>query len=77
MKLSMILSSAALALVTLLDVAPAIAANGPEGLMFTQGELSITTYVDQIDRRGRRPRVPGGSGCDDPRDLIEHPECRP
>ncbi len=27
-----------------------------------------------IDRR--RPRVPGGSGCDDPGDLIEHPECR-
>ena len=25
---------------------------------------------------GRRPRVPGGSGCDDPGDIIEHPECR-
>jgi hypothetical protein len=24
----------------------------------------------------RKPRVPGGSGCDDPRDVIEHPECR-
>jgi hypothetical protein len=24
----------------------------------------------------RKPRVPGGSGCDDPRDIIEHPECR-
>lgn len=23
-----------------------------------------------------KPRVPGGSGCDDPEDLIEHPECR-
>ena len=23
-----------------------------------------------------RPRIPGGSGCDDPRDLIEHPEYR-
>ena len=23
-----------------------------------------------------RPRIPGGSGCDDPHDLIEHPECR-
>lgn len=23
-----------------------------------------------------RPRVPGGSGCDDPGDLLEHPECR-
>ena len=25
----------------------------------------------------RKPRVPGGSGCDDPGDIIEHPECRP
>lgn len=24
----------------------------------------------------RRPRVPGGSGCDSPRDVAEHPECR-
>lgn len=24
-----------------------------------------------------RPRVPGGSGCDDPGDIAEHPECRP
>ena len=22
-----------------------------------------------------RPRVPGGSGCDSPRDILEHPEC--
>ncbi len=28
------------------------------------------------DRGGRRPRVPGGSGCDSPRDVREHPECR-
>ncbi len=21
-------------------------------------------------------RIPGGSGCDDPGDMIEHPECR-
>lgn len=25
----------------------------------------------------RRPRVPGGSGCDTPRDIREHPECTP
>ena len=30
--------------------------------------------ISTVDRR--KPRVPGGSGCDDPRDLIEHPECR-
>ncbi len=29
------------------------------------------------DRSGGRskPRVPGGSGCDDPGDIREHPEC--
>lgn len=30
--------------------------------------------ISTVDRR--KPRVPGGSGCDDPRDLIEHPEYR-
>jgi len=25
---------------------------------------------------GRKPRVPGGSGCDDPGDILEHPECQ-
>ena len=29
-----------------------------------------------IDKRSK-PRVPGGSGCDEPRDLIEHPERNP
>jgi hypothetical protein len=24
----------------------------------------------------KRPRIPGGSGCDDPGDILEHPECR-
>lgn len=34
--------------------------------------------ADDVERRGRkRPRVPGGSGCDDPGDILEHPECRP
>ncbi|MBP1806048.1 hypothetical protein [Rubellimicrobium aerolatum] len=28
------------------------------------------------DDRGRRARVPGGSGCDSARDRAEHPECR-
>ena len=30
----------------------------------------------EFDRRGRRPRIPGGSGCDDPHDIAEHPECK-
>lgn len=28
-----------------------------------------------VDKRSK-PRVPGGSGCDDPEDLVEHPECQ-
>jgi hypothetical protein len=41
-----------------------------------QGTQSTPLTVDdQLARR--KPRVPGGSGCDDPDDLIEHPECRP
>ena len=38
---------------------------------------------DRREDRGRdrssgrdKPRIPGGSGCDDPHDIIEHPECR-
>lgn len=35
----------------------------------------------EIERKGRgrggrsKPRIPGGSGCDDPGDVLEHPEC--
>lgn len=28
-----------------------------------------------VEKRSK-PRRKGGSGCDDPRDVIEHPECR-
>lgn len=32
---------------------------------------------DDSNGSGRdHPRIPGGSGCDDLFDLIEHPECR-
>jgi hypothetical protein len=36
--------------------------------------VSTTTADDELARR--KPRVRGGSGCDDPQDVIEHPECR-
>ena len=32
------------------------------------------TMQTVVDKRGKK-RIPGGSGCDDPRDIIEHPEC--
>ena len=37
-------------------------------------DLATSDGVSQIAKRSK-PRVPGGSGCDDPRDVIEHPEC--
>jgi hypothetical protein len=40
--------------------------HAPDGAKFSQRSSK---------KGGRRPRVPGGSGCDDPHDLIEHPEC--
>ena len=37
-------------------------------------------YADVLSQgdveKRRKPRVPGGSGCDDPGDILEHPECR-
>jgi hypothetical protein len=65
-----ILLTATLAALAFSAVAPAQAMNFGTGLF-------DASMMDSIDRRGRRPRVPGGSGCDDPRDIIEHPECTP
>jgi hypothetical protein len=34
------------------------------------------SWDDDDDDSGRdEPRIPGGSGCDDPEDILEHPEC--
>ncbi len=40
----------------------------------TEGIWSDAGVTVMIERR--KPRVKGGSGCDDPHDVIEHPECR-
>ncbi len=38
----------------------------------------ISAYdASSVMEKRRKPRVPGGSGCDDPQDIIEHPECTP
>jgi hypothetical protein len=37
-------------------------------------EQATTSKAIQFARS--RPRVPGGSGCDDAHDIAEHPECR-
>lgn len=67
-KMQKLLLTATLAALAFSAVAPA------QALTFGNGLFDASTH-DGIDRR--RPRVPGGSGCDDPRDLIEHPECTP
>jgi hypothetical protein len=41
-----------------------------------QSAPASTSVADDLLARSK-PRVPGGSGCDDPQDLVEHPECRP
>lgn len=47
----------------------------PVAAMTSAGVYDATTLSGDFDRR--KPRVPGGSGCDDPGDIREHPECRP
>ncbi len=51
-------------------VAPAQAA-------FVADGINALSQADSGFDKRRKPRIPGGSGCDDPRDLIEHPACRP
>ena len=65
-----LLLTATLAAIALSAVAPAQALNLGNGL------FDAALVNAEFDRR--RPRVPGGSGCDDPGDLIEHPiACAP
>lgn len=65
-KLSLALLSALFAF-SVVDIAPASAK--------TDGLWSHDSNI-VVDKR-RKKRVPGGSGCDDPEDIIEHPECTP
>jgi hypothetical protein len=32
---------------------------------------------NDMEAKRSKPRVPGGSGCDTPRDVAQHPECTP
>lgn len=47
----------------------------PASAQFAAAAGIVADDQGELDKR-RKPRVPGGSGCDDPRDIIEHPECR-
>ncbi len=66
-KFLMVATLAAIAVTSVAPVAAMTLSNG----LFDASILSA-----EFDKR-RKPRIPGGSGCDDPRDLIEHPACRP
>ncbi|QLQ19704.1 MAG: hypothetical protein HZT43_15285 [Exiguobacterium profundum] len=53
-----------------LSAAPSFAAVS-SAPAFTHGALA----TDMVEKR-RKPRVKGGSGCDDAGDAAEHPACR-
>jgi hypothetical protein len=65
---TLIMTATAFAFALTLNV-PAFAGVSPAGLHAFDATADST-----VDRR--KKRIPGGSGCDDPRDVIEHPECR-
>lgn len=65
MKALILLTTAALLALSM--IAPVSAAAQKSGF---NADTSSTVFEK------RRPRVPGGSGCDSPRDVREHPECR-
>lgn len=56
-------------------IAPAAAFELTSPTSITAGPAFDWTADNSIVER-RKPRVPGGSGCDSPRDVLEHPECR-
>lgn len=64
-----LLLTATLAAIAFSAVAPA------QALILGNGLFDASGINAEFDRR--RPRVPGGSGCNSPRDIIEHPECTP
>jgi hypothetical protein len=84
MKISTLLSTAAVAAAGLCVPQFALAASDVSSTLTVQvAETTVVMFDDnktfEIAKRGRgrgKVRVPGGSGCDDPGDIIEHPECR-
>ena len=51
----------------------------PASAAFAPASKGLSLSVDGTmtqELEKRRPRVPGGSGCDSAHDIAEHPECR-
>ncbi|TXH95561.1 MAG: hypothetical protein E6Q73_14595 [Pseudorhodobacter sp.] len=70
-----LLLSATLASVALTFASPTFAKS--QGSSIEQIQEIISAEMDKRKRgKGKKVRVPGGSGCDDPGDILEHPECR-
>jgi hypothetical protein len=73
MKTLLIAAVSTLSLVSSIAPATAFDLFGPDRMTSGSG-FDGTGGLTVIERR--KPRVPGGSGCDTPRDQREHPECR-
>jgi hypothetical protein len=66
---TLILSATAFAIALTMNM-PAFAGVSPDGIH------ALDFAADSTVEKRRKKRIPGGSGCDDPGDIIEHPECR-
>jgi hypothetical protein len=67
-----ILASALLVTLASAVLAPAHAGFAPAG----SGLSAFDQLIDGQITDKRKPRVPGGSGCDTPKDVAQHPECQ-
>jgi hypothetical protein len=43
----------------------------------TSAGFKAKIQFHDMEAKRSKPRVPGGSGCNTPRDIAEHPECTP
>ncbi len=69
MKTTIFASAAALFILSTASFASAPAQD-------TGYSAKTTTTLGDMEAKRRKPRIPGGSGCDSARDRREHPECR-
>lgn len=64
-------------LLTATLAALALSATAPvQAGLVADGVYGIDALMDATFDKRSKPRIPGGSGCDDPEDILEHPECR-
>ena len=66
---SLILAATALAFLSTLGT-------GASAGVLPAGFHAIDKMADSTVEKRRKKRIPGGSGCDDPGDVLEHPQCR-